>query len=109
MNVRKSSMMALVAATLLAPALSMANTEWHQENNNQGFSYHPEHAKSMLSRAQVQGDARSAATSSIIREGAPLDTFPAATSPKTREQVRNEYLSMSAGEKQRMQAFLGGN
>lgn len=92
----------LVAAALLVPALSMANSVWHQENTDQGLSYHPEHAQSTLTRAQVQTDARSAAPGLIVREGPPLDTFPAATQTKTREQVRHELLSLSIEEKQRL-------
>ncbi|NML17072.1 hypothetical protein [Azohydromonas caseinilytica] len=109
MKSRQYQIVTLVAAALLAPAISMANTEWHQENSDRGFSYHPEHAQRTLGRAQVQSDARSAEPGRIIREGAPLDTFPAATSTRTREQVRSEQLSLSADEKQRLQQLTRGN
>ncbi|MDZ5455697.1 MULTISPECIES: DUF4148 domain-containing protein [Azohydromonas] len=99
----------LIGAALLAPALAMANAEWHQENTDQGLSYHPEHAQSTSTRAQVQADARSAAPGLIVREGPPLDTFPAATQTKTREQVRHERLSQSPEEKQRLQWTTQGS
>lgn len=108
MKARKSSLVAFAAAALLAPTLTMAGSEWHLANNNHGFTYHPEHAKSSLSRAQVQGEARSAEPSQLIREGAPLDTLPEAAPGKTREQVRNERLSMSADERQRLQPLVQG-
>lgn len=108
MKARKSSLVALAAAALLAPTLSMAGSEWHLANNNRGFTYHPEHAKSSLTRAQVQGEARSAGPSQIIREGAPLDTAPAAPG-KTREQVHNERLSMSAEDQLRVQQLVQGS
>lgn len=109
MKARKSSLVALAAAALLAPAVSMAGSEWHLANNNRGFSYHPEHAKSTLSRAQVQGEARSAGPGQLIREGAPLDTAPVAAPGKTREQVRNERLSMSADDRLRVQQLVQGS
>ncbi len=105
---RPSSVGLLVAAALLAPTLSMANSEWHQESTDQGMSYHPEHAQSTLTRAQVQADARSAAPGLIVREGPPLATFTAVTPTKTREQVRNERLSLSAEEKQRLHLATQG-
>lgn len=106
---RLSSVGLLVAAALLAPTLSMANSEWHQENTDQGMSYHPEHAQSTLTRSQVQAAARSVAPGLIVREGPPLDTFPAATPTKTREQERNERLSLSAEEKQRLHLATQGS
>lgn len=109
MKARKSSLVALAAAALLAPTLSMAGSEWHLANNNRGFTYHPEHAKSSLTRAQVQSEARSAGPSQIIREGAPLDTAPVAAPGKTREQVRNERLSMSAEDQLRVQQLVQGS
>ncbi|WP_084267668.1 DUF4148 domain-containing protein [Azohydromonas lata] len=98
----------LVTAALLAPALSMANTVWHQENTDQGLSYHPEHVPSTLTRAQVQAEARSAAPSLIVREGPPLDTFPAAARAQSRDQVRQDALSLSPEEKQRLHAAAQG-
>ncbi|WP_157119371.1 hypothetical protein [Azohydromonas lata] len=97
MNARKSSMMAVIAAALLAPALSMADSPWVPANNNRGYTYQPDHG----SAAGVQGRSvgSAAAPSALLREGAPQDTTPSATG-KTREQVRSEFLNMSAAEKQ---------
>lgn len=109
MKSQKFASTALVIAALLAPAVSMAAGEWHQENTDRGASYHPEHAKSPLSRAQVQGEARATEPDRLVREGAPLDTFPTAAADKNREQVRAEVLGMTAAEKQRLQTMYRGN
>lgn len=99
----------LVVAALLTPAVSMAAGEWHQENSNRGFSYHPEHAQSTFSRSQVQNEARAADPNRLIREGAPLDTFPAATAANSRGQVRAEVMGMPAADKKRLQTMYRGN
>lgn len=105
MNARKVSIVAAIAAALLVPALSMADSPWVPANNNQGYRYQPDHGNTDKG---VQGRTANVATSPdvLIREGAPLDTFPASTSGKTREQVRNEYLNMSAAEKQRQREIF---
>lgn len=103
MTIRKLSVVAALAAMLLAPAISMADSAWVVANN-QGYQYQPDHGSSVVG---AQG--RSAGTSTepgvFLREGPPLDTTLAAVAGKTREQVRNELLDMSAAEKQRMQEF----
>lgn len=101
MNARKSSMMAVIAAALLAPALSMADTPWVPNNTERGFSYQPDHA-STAAGAQGRSAGTAVAPGMLLREGAPLDTAPSTATGKTREQVRAELLSMSAAERQQL-------
>lgn len=101
MNARKSSIMAVIAAALLAPALSMADTPWVPDNTDRGFSYQPNHAGTAAG-AQGRSAGTGVAPGVLLREGPPLDTFPSAATGKTREQVRNEYLNMSAAERQQL-------
>ncbi|NML17071.1 hypothetical protein [Azohydromonas caseinilytica] len=99
MNTRKFSVVAALAAALLAPAVSMADSPWVPANNNQGYQYQPDHGHTDKGAA-----GRSAASINTA-----ASTSAAAASGKTREQVRNEYLNMSAAEKQRMQELFRGN
>ena len=102
MNTHKFSIMAALAAALLAPAPSMADSPWVPANNERGYTYQPDHG-SAAPGAQGRSAAGTAVSPGVLlRSGPPLDTFPAATSGKTREQVRNEFLNMSAEERQRL-------
>jgi hypothetical protein len=112
MNTRKLSLITAVSAALLAPALSMAqNAPWSPANNNNGFSYQPTQAGSAAPGAQGRSAAMGAAVSpdTLIREGAPLDTFSAGSSARSAEQVRGEFRRLSATEKQSLQDVTRGN
>lgn len=100
MNTRKSMMAAVIGAALLTPALSMADTPWTPANNERGYTYQPEDARSLTHSAQ----GRSAA--GTVASGAQRGST---ASGKTREQVRNEVLNMSLAERQRMQDLFRGN
>lgn len=101
MNARKFSIVTAVAVTLIAPALSMADTPWVPDNTDRGFSYQPDHG-STAAGAQGRSAGTAVAPGALLREGTSQDTAPSAATGKTREQVRNEYLNMSAAEKQRL-------
>lgn len=99
MNTRKSTVVAALAAALLAPTISMADSPWVPANNNQGYRYQPDHGKMD----------KGAAGRSAVTVNTPASTSGATAIGKTREQVRNEYLNMTAAEKQRMQELFRGN
>lgn len=109
MNTRKLSLITVVAAALLAPALSMADTPWVPANNEQGYNYDPAHATSSPQGVQGRSAPIAAAPGALFSETGSPTTMPSTATGKTREQVRNEYLNMSAAEKQRMQELYRGN
>lgn len=106
MNTRKLSAVAALSAVLLAPAVSMADSPWVPANNNQGYRYQPDHG-STSSGAAGRNAAGVSMPDAAVRESAPPSTA-GTTSGKTREQVRNEYLNMSAAERQRLQELFRG-
>ncbi|MDZ5455698.1 MULTISPECIES: hypothetical protein [Azohydromonas] len=99
MKTRKLSAVATLSAVLLAPAVSMADSPWVPANNNQGYRYQPDHGST-----STGAGGRSAAGVSTPDAA----STASATTGKTREQVRNEYLNMSAAERQRLQEMFRG-
>jgi hypothetical protein len=86
---------------------SGARTAGH---NNSDFSYQPT-AGGTAQGAQGRSAATGAAVSpdTLIREGAPLDTFSAGTPARSAEQLRGEFQRLSATEKQSLQDVTRGN
>ncbi|ANY62993.1 hypothetical protein [Comamonas aquatica] len=109
MIVRKPLALSLIALAIAAPGLTSASSLYHPAGGEEGFTTHPNHFQSSLSRADVLESvavAREDGTLAILSRG---DALPVkATSPsKTREQVQQEYLNMSSAEKQRIQELYG--
>ncbi len=110
MIVRKPLALSLIALTIAAPGLASASSLYHPADGEVGFTTHPGHFQSTMSRAdvlQAVAVARKDGTLAILARGGALPVK--ATGPsKTREQVKQEYLNMSAAEKQRIQELYSG-
>jgi hypothetical protein len=105
MNAHKFSILtAVAAATMITPALSIADSASTPANDRSGYSSLPNHGRSPAG-AQGRSADTAVAPGALWLEGAPSDTAPSAAAGKTREQVRNEFLNMSAAERQRMREF----
>ena len=53
MNARPSAIFAVLVGALALPAISSASSVWHPVNSEAGYSYHPDHATTDTSRADV--------------------------------------------------------
>ena len=110
MIVRKPLALSLIALAIAAPGLASASSLYHPADGEVGFTTHPDHFQSAMSRAdalQAVTVARKDGTLAIIARGGALPV-KAMSPSKTREQVQQEYLSMSAAEKQRMKELYPG-
>ncbi|WP_066338663.1 hypothetical protein [Azohydromonas lata] len=105
MKTRNFSAVVALSAVLLAPAVSMADSPWVPANNNQGYRYQPDHGSTGAAGRSAPG---ATTPDTALRESAPPSTA-GATTGKTREQVRNEYLNMSAEERKRLQELFRGS
>ena len=109
MIVRKPLTLSLIVLAIAAPGLASASSLYHPAGGEVGFTTHPDHFQSSMSRAEVLQSvaaARKDGTLAILQRGGVLPVK--ATGPsKTREQVQQEYLNMSAAEKQRIQELYG--
>ena len=111
MIVRKPLALSLIALAIAAQGWASASSLYHPADGEVGFPPHPVPFQSSMSRAEVLQSvaaARKDGTPAILQRGGALPVK--ATSPsKTREQVQQEYLSMSAAEKQRMKELYSGS
>ena len=109
MIVRKPLALSLIALAIAAPGLASASSPYHPADGEVGFTTHPDHFQSAMSRADAPQVtvARKDGTLAIIARGGALPV-KAMSPSKTREQVQQEYLSMSAAEKQRMKELYSG-
>ena len=109
MTVRKPFALSLIALAIAAPSLASASSLYHPAGGEVGFTTHPDHFQRSMSREEVLQSvaaARKDGTLAILQRGGVLPVK--ATGPsKTREQVQQEYLNMSAAEKQRIQELYG--
>ena len=109
MIVRKPLALSLIALAIAAPGLASASSPYHPADGEVGFTTHPDHFQSAMSRAEVLQSvavARKDGTLAILSRGGALPVKASGPS-KTREQVQREYLNMSAAEKQRIQELYG--
>jgi len=109
MIVRKPLTLSLIALAIAAPGLVSASSLYHPAGGEEGFTTHPDHFQSSLSRGDVLESvtvAREDGTLAILARGGALPVK--ATGPsKTREQVQQEYRNMSSAEKKRIQELYG--
>ena len=102
MNIRKYTVMPLLAATLALPALAYASSQWHEPIGEAVVISHPDHVKSKKTRAEVQAEveaARKDGTLERMSRGAPLP--PKGIGPaKTRQQVIDELRNQTPEERQ---------
>ncbi|RYF32138.1 MAG: DUF4148 domain-containing protein [Comamonadaceae bacterium] len=109
MTVRKPLTLSLIALAIAVPGLVSASSLYHPASGEVGATSHPDHVQSNVSRGDVLGSvelARKDGTLSILSRGGAVPIKATAPS-KTREQVQQEYLNMSAAEKQRFQELYG--
>ncbi|OJV62595.1 MAG: DUF4148 domain-containing protein [Burkholderiales bacterium 64-34] len=109
MNTRKSLAFSLAALAIAVPGLASASSLYHPAGGEIGYTTHPDHVQSTKSRAEVIQSveaARKDGTLAVLSRGGVLPIK--ATGPaKTRDQVQQKFLDMSAAEKQRMQEMYG--
>ncbi|HRF20600.1 DUF4148 domain-containing protein [Comamonas nitrativorans] len=92
---KKLTRLVALQAVILAMALPMAaqaDSIWHPANNQQGYTYHPDHFKSAKTRAQVIAEveaARKDGSLMLLQRGLPLPV-ESSVAPKTRQQVIDE-------------------
>ena len=109
MTIRKPLALTLIALAIAAPTLASASSLYHPVGGEVGSTTHPDHVQSSMSRGDVLESvamARKDGTLAILSRGSALPVKATAPS-KTREQVQQEYLNMSAQEKQRLQELHG--
>ena len=109
MNIRKPIARSLIALTITAPGLASASSLYHAADGEVGVTTHPDHVQSTVSRDDVLRSveiARKDGSLAALSRGGSLP-IKATSSPKTREQVRQEYLNMSAEEKQQIKELYG--
>lgn len=109
MTVSKPLALSLIALAIAAPGLASASALYHPAGGEVGMTTHPDHVQSNVSRGEVLQSveaARKDGTLAILSRGGALPV-KATGGSKTREQVQQEYLNMSAAEKQRNQELYG--
>ena len=113
MNIRKTILLSAVAVAFAAPGLSSATSLWHQSNLERGDTFYPDHLKSSKTRAEVvqelevaRQDGTFSTSLAINRNYSIFKKTPG--SGKTRAEVLNELLTMSAEEKNRMEELYSG-
>ena len=109
MIIRKPLALSLIALAIAAPGLASASSLYHPAGGEVGFTTHPDHVQGALSRGDVLQSvaaARQDGTLAILSRGGAVPA-KANGAAKTREQVQQEYLNMSAAEKQRLQELAG--
>lgn len=111
MNIRQATLLSVITAAITLPSMSFANSMWHPDNGEAGFTYHPDHFKSTKTRADVRAElevARKDGTLALMQRGAPVPAK--ATGPgKTRQQVLDEMQNESpAARRARMELQSGG-
>jgi hypothetical protein len=111
MNFRKHAAMPLVALAMTLPVMAQANSLYHPAQGEAGYTEHPDHLKSTKTRAQVIAEveaARKDGTLALIQRNAPLPMK--STGPgKTRQQVVDEMLNESPGERRARMELLNGS
>ncbi len=112
MNIRKSILLSAVAVAFVAPGLSSATSLWYPTQGESGGELRQDHFQSTKTRADILQELQVARKdgsllSKFEEEGG--STVPATTerTGKTRAQVQNELVTMSAEDKQRARALYG--
>lgn len=110
MNVRQATMLSVFTAAITLPGLSFANSMWHPANSEVGFTYHPDHVKSTMTRAAVLAEveaARKDGTLALMQRGAPLPAKAVGPS-RTRQQVISEVMNESVEQRRARMEMHGG-
>jgi hypothetical protein len=110
MTIRNPLALALIAFAIAAPGLASASSLYHPADGEVGMTTHPDHMQSLMSRGEVLQSvevARKDGTLAILSRGGAL-SVKATGATKTREQVQQEFLNMSAAEKKALLDLNGG-
>lgn len=101
MKVRSTLSLAIVGLAMALPAASMASSVYHPANTDQGFTVHWDHFQGTKTRAQVLAELDAARKDGSIRFLNLGMAVPTKSSmpAKTRDQVRQELLGVSAADK----------
>lgn len=100
----------LIAFAIAAPGLASASSLYHPADGEVGMTTHPDHMQSTMSRGdvlQAVEAARKDGTLAILSRGGALPVKSTGVT-KTREQVQQEFLNMSAAEKKALLDMNGG-
>lgn len=113
MNFHKSVLLSLAVVAFAAPGLSSATSLWYPAKGNSGGEFRQDHFQSTKTRAQVMQELEVARQDGTLPTNAELNrNYPvnnkALGSGKTRAEVQNELLTLSAEEKQRMRELYRG-
>ncbi len=108
---RNSLLLSLAALAIAAPGLAAASSMYHAAGGEVGYTTHPDHlqAGSTRQRSDVRKEidaARQDGSLALLSRGI-APPLQQAGPARTREQVRQEYLTMTAAEKQRLQEMHG--
>jgi hypothetical protein len=108
-NNKATLILSLSAAALIVPTMVHASSLYHDVGGEVGATTNPSHVSDDLLRGDVQRTvdaARKDGSLAILSRGGVVPVK--ATGPgKTREQVRQEYISMTPEEKARLQELHG--
>lgn len=99
----------LTSLALSLPLAAHANSFVHDAGGDGGITLYPDHEVSKRSRAEVGAEvdaARKNGSLGLLQRGLLLP-IKVNGPVKTRDQVQQEYLGMSASEKQRLQEMYG--
>lgn len=107
---RNALLLSLAALAIAAPGLASASSVYHAAGGEVGYTTHPDHLQAgSRQRSEVLQEinaARQDGSLALLSRGIALPQ-QASGPARTREQVRQEYLTMTSTEKQRLQEMHG--
>jgi hypothetical protein len=109
MNIHKALTFSAIAVVLAIPGFVSATSLWHDAGGEAGSTFHPDHVKSTKTRADVLQEleaARKDGSLWYLQRGLPVPVKNAGPG-RTREEVRNEVLNLTAEERRQLQ-MIGG-
>ena len=113
MNFRKSVLLSLAVVAFAAPGISSATSSWHDTRGDSGGDLEQAPSKGTKTRAQVMQEMEVARQDGTLSTGTELNrNYPvskeAAGSGKTRAEVQNELLTLSAEDTRRRRESYRG-
>jgi hypothetical protein len=104
MNVRKLFLCTLTAVAVSASGIASASSLYHDVGGEAGVTLHPDHAQSTKTRSDVAlelSESLKNGSYAFLSKGAPVPA-KRLLNPATREQIQQEFLSMTASDKQQL-------
>lgn len=105
MNIHNALTVSAIAVVLAMPGFASATSLWHDAGGEAGATFHPDHIKSTRTRADALQDlevVRNDGSLWYLQRGLAVPVNNAGTE-RTREEVRNEVLSMTVDERRQFQ------